>query len=75
MMINQNEDIFSKDKNDLGRTGIIKHTIDTGDTKPISQRAYRVTLKEKEVIKTEVDKMLEKGITRKSNSPCTSPVV
>ena len=47
MMINQNEDIFSKDKNDLGRTGIIKHTIDTGDTKPISQRAYRVTLKER----------------------------
>jgi len=74
-MINQNEDIFSKDKNDLGRTGIIKHTIDTGDTKPISQRAYRVTLKEKEVIKTEVDKMLEKGIIRRSNSPWASPVV
>ena len=74
-MIKQNEDIFSKDKNDLGKTGIIKHTIDTGDNKPIRQRAYRTSPKEKEIIKTEVDKMLERGIIRRSNSPWASPVV
>ena len=74
-LIKENEDIFSRDKSDLGRTGIIKHTIDTGNTKPIKQRSYRITPKEKEIIKAEVDKMLERGIIRRSNSPWTSPVV
>ena len=34
------KDIVAKDKNDLGRTGLIKHKIDTGEIKPIRQRAY-----------------------------------
>ncbi len=74
-LINDNRDIFAKDKNDLGKTGIIKHGIDTGDTKPIKQRAYQTGPKEKQIIKIEVEEMLKKGVIRKSKSPWTSPVV
>jgi hypothetical protein len=74
-LIKRNEDIFAKDENDFGRTGIIKYTIDTGDAKPIKQRAYRAGLKDRERIKEEIDRLLEKGAIRKSNSPWASPVV
>ena len=31
-------EVFSKSDSDLGRTGIIKHRIPTGDAQPIKQR-------------------------------------
>ena len=71
----RNMDIFAKDKNDLGRTNITKHDIDTGDTKPFKQRAYSTGPKEKQVIKEEIEKMLKKGVIKKSKSPWSSPVV
>ena len=68
-------DIFAKGKNDLGRTNITKYDIDTGDTKPFKQRAYSTGPKEKQVIKEEIEKMLKKGVIKKSKSPWSSPVV
>ena len=74
-LIKRNADIFVRDENDFGRIEIIKHTIDTGDEKPIKQRAYRAGLKDRERIKEEIDRLLEKGAIRKSNSLWASPVV
>ena len=74
-LMRKNKDIFAKDRDDLGKTGLVKHTIDTGDAKPIKQRAYQTSQKEKQVINEEVKRMLKQGIIRKSNSPWTSPVV
>ena len=68
-LMKRNEDIFAKDENDFGRTGIIKHTIDTGDTKPIKQKAYRAGPKDNERIKEEIDTLIRKRAVRKSNSP------
>ena len=53
------KDIFVKDKNELGKCGIVKHRIDTGDTKPIRQRAYRTSGENKKLIEEKVKKMLE----------------
>ena len=69
------EDIFVKSKNELGKTNVVKHKIDTGNAKPIRQRPYRAIGDKKELIKGEVEKMLEKGVIRKSKSPWASPVV
>src|SRR3954467_9875430 len=33
--MDKHQDVFAKDSNDLGRTNIAKHLIDTGDHKPI----------------------------------------
>ena len=73
--LERNKEVFAKDKNDLGKTGIIKHNIDIGNAKPIKQRAYTPTQQDKRIIKEEVEKMLKRGITRKSKSPWASPVV
>src|SRR5436190_6927563 len=68
------EDIFAKNGKDLGKTGLAKHTIDTGNHKPIKETAYRVNPFKKEVIEKEIKDMLEKGVIRRSNSPWSSPV-
>jgi len=59
-----------------GANGLkVKHRINTGDHLPISQRAYRVSPMERQIIRDEVDKMLGKGIIQPSESPWSSPVV
>lgn len=67
--------IFSMHKFDFGRTGHVKHTIDTGDSEPICIRPYRRSLKEEEEIMTEVKSMLEAGVVEGSASPWCFPVV
>ncbi|HSN23845.1 MAG TPA: retropepsin-like aspartic protease, partial [Methylomicrobium sp.] len=37
----KNLDVFATSVSDLGRTSLVYHQIDTGDAKPICQRAYR----------------------------------
>ena len=65
-LLQKNEDIFIKGKYEVGRTNVVKHTIDTGDEKPIKQRARRLSVKEKELEKEHIEEMLKKGIIRKS---------
>ncbi len=74
-VIRKNEDIFIKGKYEVGRTNAVKHTIDTGEEKPIKQKARRLSVKEKEIEKEHIEEMLKKGIIRKSKSPWSSPVV
>ncbi len=74
-LIKNNLDIFAKNKKDLGKTTKVKHTIDTGNEKPIKQRFRRFSHKEKETIRKEIETMLENGIIRKSKSPWASPIV
>ena len=74
-VIQKNEDIFIKGKYEVRRTNMVKHTIDTGEEKPIKQKARRLSVKEKEIEKEHIEEMLKKGIIRKSKSPWSSPVV
>src|SRR5436190_7329865 len=74
-LLRKNEDIFIKGKYEVGRTNVVKHTIDTGDEKPIKQRARRLSVKEKELEKEHIEEMLKKGIIRKSKSSWASSIV
>src|SRR5438045_3241363 len=74
-VIQKNEDIFIKGKYEVGRTNMVKHTIDTGEEKPIKQKTRRLSVKEKKIEKEHIEEMLKKGIIRKSKSPWSSPVV
>jgi len=74
-LINNYATLFVQDDNDLGRTSLVSHTIDTGDHPPIKQQPYRTAQNQRAVIETEVQKMLDKGVIRLSQSPWSSPVV
>jgi hypothetical protein len=69
------EDIFVKDKKELGRTGITKHKIDTGNHEPIKQRAYRAIGERRKVIEEETRKMKERDVIEDGYGPWASPVV
>lgn len=56
-------------------TPLVKHTIDTGDSRPLSQPPHRTSAAENETIDSLLDDMLQQGIVQPSNSPWASPVV
>jgi len=65
--------LFSDDQ--LGRTSLVQHVIETGDAAPIKQRPYRTSPESKQEIDRQVNDMLERGIIQESVSPWSSPVV
>ncbi|UYV81129.1 hypothetical protein LAZ67_20000122 [Cordylochernes scorpioides] len=66
------EDLFSSG---LGRSNLAKHRIDTEGAKPIKHKPYRVSAKEREIIKEQIDEMLRDSIIRPSSSPWSFPVI
>ncbi|KAE9200610.1 hypothetical protein PF004_g18959 [Phytophthora fragariae] len=58
-----------------GRTDLLQFEIDTGNSAPIKQQPYRVSLAEGEVMEAEIQKYLELNLIRPSNSPWASPVL
>lgn len=72
-VINSFEAIGPKDK--LGRTHVITHHIDTGDSKPIRQRQYPLSPAMLEILNKEIDNMLSLGVIRPlDTSPWLSPL-
>ena len=71
----ENIDIFGMTLKKAGASLHIPHEINTGDAKPVKIPARRRVWSQAEMIEKEVEKMLESGVIRKSNSPWASPVV
>lgn len=76
-LFNNYRDVFAFSDDQLGRTSLVQHTIDTGDAKPIKQRPYRTTPKHKQEIDRQVNDMLSErnhsGVSRSLVlSCCTS---
>ena len=68
-------DVFAFPGDQFGRTSLVQHVIDTGDTMPIQQRPYRASPDVKKEIDRQVNKMLKNRIIQESVSPWNSPVV
>ncbi|VDI62731.1 Hypothetical predicted protein [Mytilus galloprovincialis] len=74
-LLNKFQDVFSRSPEDIGRTNKIKHSIDTGDARPVRVPPRRLPIGKREIERTEVSKMLERGIIEPSNSPWSAPLV
>lgn len=59
----------------LGRTHLIEHKIDTGDSMPIKCRPYPMSPEKLKELHKEVDKMLEMDVITPSESPWNNPVL
>lgn len=73
--LNKNADVFAKSSEDLGRTNLVKHKIDTGDHAPVKQPPRRVPMHKKHIVQEELDKMLAKGVVEECDGPWSSPIV
>ena len=58
-----------------GRTHLIEHDIDVGDSEPIKQRFYRVNFEKRKYLDSEVNYMLANKIAEPSTSSWSSPCI
>ncbi len=68
-------DIFSTNHLDVGHTRLIEVDIDTGDSPPIAQAPYCVTLCHVDWLRDELTKLEEAGVIEQCVSPWASPIV
>ena len=67
--------VFSKDDNDLGRTGLEKHRIPTGDARPVRLPPRRAPLHMRGTVDEQIQEMLTQGIVEPCSSPWAAPLV
>ena len=74
-LLQEFEDVFSKDDYDLGQTDLVEHRIDTGGHRPFRQTLRRHPVAQLPVIDEHVEQMLQQGIVEPCASPWSSNVV
>ena len=74
-LVAEYRDIFALSPEELGRTGLVKHRIYTGDHQPIRQQPYRVSDTQHGIIEEHFTDMLNRGIIQPSVSPWSSPII
>jgi transposase InsO family protein/predicted aspartyl protease len=66
---------FSTGPFDIGRTDLLEHSIDTGNSRPVREPLRRHAQAHLEFIDAHVEKMLDEGIIERSSSPWASNLV
>ena len=69
------QDCFADKGESLGCCKMVEHSIPTGDARPIKQLPRRRAWRERDLIRVEVDEMLNQGVIEPAQSPWSSPVV
>eukprot|EP00731_Ephydatia_muelleri_P000583 Em0001g583a len=75
LLLQEYKDVFAVNKNDLGRTDRLRHSISTGNSHPIRQPLRRIPTARWEEARKMLEDMLHKDIIQPSVSPWASPVV
>ncbi|GBO17461.1 Transposon Ty3-I Gag-Pol polyprotein [Araneus ventricosus] len=68
------DSVFSKDKYDVGALRVEPQRIVLNSDLPVSLRPYRTSPVEEQEIKSQVEKLLQAGLIKESNSRYSSPV-
>ena len=74
-LLSEYQDIFDWSGENLGRTHLMHHKIETEDVQPIRARPYRLAPVEAEALKKELDKLCKLRVIRPSSSPWAAPVI
>ena len=67
-LLEKNKYAFAEDERQIGTTPLITIPIDTGNQPSIAKRPYTLVLKLHDWVRAEIDKLLEAGVTRESDS-------
>eukprot|EP00731_Ephydatia_muelleri_P036034 Em0193g7a len=68
-------DVLSLSSSELGRTTVLKHRINTGDSQPVHLPPRRIPQARREEVRRLIQEMLDQGVIQHSDSPWSSPVV
>ena len=68
-------DLFVLDNSELGKTSLVSHRIDTGDSPPIKQPPRRLPFSLRQHVSQLTEDMLARGVIAPSSSSWASPVV
>jgi hypothetical protein len=71
----RHRDVFSLNEDDIGRTTLVKHSIDTGNAPPIRQAPRRLPLAKQQTVREKIDEMRRQGIIEPASGPWASPIV
>ena len=68
-------DVVAANSDDLGRTNVLQHHINTGVSPPIHQSTRRVPLPQRDTVHQLLQEMLKRNVISPSKSPWASPIV
>ncbi|CAC5373255.1 unnamed protein product [Mytilus coruscus] len=74
-LLKRYNNVFSKSSDDIGRTSLIQHEINTENAVPIRQPPRRLHFGKRQIEKDEIQRMLKLGVIEPSTSSWSSPVV
>ena len=69
------ESQFTKDETSIGTTPLTSMTIDTGTSKPVSQKPYPIAMKHYQWVKDEIEKLLAAKVICTSQSSWSAPII
>ena len=69
------ESQFAQDQTSIGTTPLTSMTIDTGTSKPVSQKPYPIAMKHYQLVKDEIEKLLAAKEIHTSQSSWSAPII
>ena len=75
LLIKEYADVFATDPSEVGRTGLVHHSINTSSHPPIKQAPHRMPFSLQPKVDALIQEMLDQGIVEESSSPWASPIV
>ena len=75
LLLRAYESQFAKDETSIGTTPLTSMTIDTGTSKPISQKPYPIAMKHYQWVKDEIEELLAAKVICTSRSSWSAPII
>ena len=75
LLCEEQQEAFSKNNQDIGKTQLIEMEIDTGGSVPLAQSPYTLPLKHYDWVRKEIETLEKAGVIERSLSPWASAVI